>query len=412
MTISEYMGNLELESMTVANEMACDAMLCDFYSSYAEEETSVASESVDLAFDDDDDVNYSEPATEAGFFKSLGTKFKSMLETIKGWFEKVANTIKGWITKFVERIKDKVAAAKAKKQAMTLAGIDADEKSASEAMAKKQKEIDDKIANLEKQRTTEKNSAKNQKINADIEKLKAQREELLTKVQATADKYAIERAKVYGQVVAAGLKQAESAFQIACKDQNTIKEIMLKIINTKVANGKTSDLVQDRIHANPVTGEYVDRGTTAALKKVDGADKMRKDLETMLERLNKVEDDVKAGVAKANDAFADFMDSTPSHVTMVKALQITKIKLPSSELTAKASFMAKNCQEYADETAKLARLFGDAPAEGSNEKDKRPEIAKALSAYSSVASKLVTIANAYLQIANKGELAAVASELA
>lgn len=414
MTITEYMNNLTLESMSVANEMANDAMLYDFYSSYGNEENAIATESADLTFDDEDIASsYSEPATEAGFFKNIGSKFKSMLETIKGWFEKVASTIKGWITKFAERIKNRITAAKAKKQAQTLAGIDADEKATSEAMAKKQAEIEAKITNLEKQRASATGSAA-QKINNEIEKLNTQKEELLSKVQATVDKFAIQRAQVYSQSITTGVNNAEKAFKIACDDQTALKNMMLKIVNTKLTpDSKTSALVQDKIQTNPETGEYMNtKATVAALKKVEGTSKMLSDLNSMTDRLDKVEADVKDGVAKANEAYEKFSESCPDSSTMTRALMKVKVRLPANDLVAKASFMADNCSKYAEDSGKLARLFGDEPAEGSTGADKRPEIAKVLSAYSKVASKLVSIANAYLNIAGKGEMAAAASEMA
>lgn len=408
MTISEYMNNLALESTLIANEMACDAMLCDFYSANDEEDASMAYESIDLAFDDDDVSGYGiEPATEAGFFKSLGGKFKNMLETIKSWFEKVANTIKGWITKFVDRIKTKVANAKTKRQEMKLAGIAADARFATEDIEKRGEELKNKLQRLSDQYSTETNASKRQQINSDIVKIKNQLEALTSKTQGINDKAAIGAARIFAQRISEGITKAENAFKIACKDQSTIENILIKIANTKISpKNKNSDLVGDRID------DADDSKVVSALKKVKGAEGMLKDLEKMLDGLDKVSQNVTDGVSAANAAWEDFNQACEGEATKIKVMQSVKFKLPSAELVAKATFMAKECQMYADETNRLAKLFGDAPAEGSDEKDKRPAIAKALSAYSKVASELVQIANAYLKIANKGEVVVLASETA
>lgn len=408
MTINEYMNELALESLAVANEMACDSMLCDFYSSYADDdESSIANESIDLAFDDEDDAftSSTEPATEAGFFKSLGNKFKSMLETVKGWFEKVAAAIKSWISKFVDRIRTKIANAKSKKQAMKIAGIDAENK-ATEADLKSRKDaLEKEIQNTIDAYQKETNATKKQQLNNKIAHLKDQMEKLGVAAQKFDETKAIPAAKVYAQQVADGINKAEKAFKIACTDQDAIEKILLKIVNTKVSpKNKKSALVEDKIYGDN------DAAAASALKKVKGAEGMRRDLEKMNDDLDKVKQNVEAGASAVSEAFKKFEDQCPSTEIKIRVLQKVNVKVPSAELTAKASFMAKQCQTYADTTERLAKLFGDAPAEGSDEKDKRPEIAKALSVYSAVANKLINIANAYLGIANRGEIAVIATE--
>lgn len=413
MTISEYMNNLTLESMAVANEMACDSMLCDLYAANYDEDASAAYESVDLAFDDEDVDGgyYAEPATEAGFFKSLGNKFKSMLETIKGWFEKVASTIKGWITKFIDRIKSKVQHAKEKNQAKKIAGIEADANASLDDSMKRGDELQKKLDRISEQMKNETNASKRQQLNKEYLNIQRQLKETSEKATAVFDSRAISLGKVYAQNINEGIKKAENAFKIACKDQKTIEDMLLKIMNTKVSpKNKKSELVGERITYD-TDGNFVGSDkAVAALKKVKGAEGMRKDLEKMLDNLDTVSQNVNDGVTAANDAFAKFNEACDSEFTKMKVMQKVNFRLPSADLTAKAEYMAKECLTYAKETESLAKLFGDAPAEDSTEKDKRPEIAKTLSAYSKVASKLVEIANSYLKLANKSEVAVMATE--
>lgn len=410
MTITEYMNELTLESMDVANEMACDSMLCDFYATYADE-SSVANESFDLAFDDDDDFGYSstEPATEAGFFKSLGEKFKGVIEKVKGWFEKVANTIKGWITKFTGFIKDKVAAVKAKRQAQKIAGIDADMRSATDSIAKKKQEISDKIKNLESQERTETNASKRTRIDADIEKLNKQLRELDDKTDAVVDKAAIEKAKTYARNISEGVKQADSKFQTACRYQDTIEQMMFRIMHRRVdKNDTNSALVKDKILHNN-SGGISDASTAmTALKTVDINDTMRKQLDKAMDELNKIESDVKDAVSKVNDAYTAFSDTVKSQNAMVTALQTIKFTFPAADLIKKANNMRDVCQKHAEEAGNLAKIFGSST--DANGQDNRPEIAKTLSVYSNVAAKLVSVASSYLQMAGKSELAVIASE--
>lgn len=409
MTISEYMNNLALESMAVANEMACDAMLCDLYAANYDEDTSAAYESIDLAFDDDDDGYYAEPATEAGFFKSLGNKFKSVLETIKGWFEKMASTIRGWITKFTEHIKSKIENAKKKNQAKKIVRINADFDASKEAIDKRRKEINEKIAKLKEQYSTEKNSSKSQQINNEIAKLESQLESLKVKAQTVIDNKAISLGKVYAQNISNGLKQAETAFTVACKDQATIEKMFRTIINTKLSSkNKNSALVGDKISFDE-NGAF--NGDASAATNALNTDGMLKDLEKMQDDLIEVAHNVSEGASAATKAYGEFNDACGGSED-TKCMVISKVncKLPSRQLTVKAESMAKECGVLKDKTESLAKLFGDAPAEGSTEKDKRPEIAKVLSVYSKVASQLISIAQSYLAISTKGEILAVVAD--
>ena len=230
-------------------------------------------------------------------------------------------------------------------------------------------------------------------------------EKLAVSAQKFDETKAIPAAKVYAQQVADGINKAEKAFKIACTDQDAIEKILLKIVNTKVSpKNKKSALVEDKIYGDN------DAAAASALKKVKGAEGMRRDLEKMNDDLDKVKQNVEAGASAVSEAFKKFEDQCPSTEIKIRVLQKVNVKVPSAELTAKASVMAKQCQTYADTTGRLAKLFGDAPAEGSDEKDKRPEIAKALSVYTKVANKLIDIANAYLGIANRGEIAVIATE--
>ena len=406
MTINEYMNELALESTMVANEMACDSMICDFYSANSENEESVAYESVDLAFDDDDDVTYvsDEPATEAGFFKSLGEKFKNVIEKVKSWFEKVANTIKDWITKFTNHIKDKIAAAKSKRQRQAIAGIEADEKSSTEALAKEKKEINDKINNLKRQGQNETNASKRTHIDAEIRKLEHQLAELDSKGDAIVDKAAIEKAKIYARNIAEGVKQADTNFKIACGYQDTIEEMMFRIMHKRTdKKDPNSALVKDKIIRNN-SGSISDTATaSSALKSFDMNDSMRKQLDKAMDELNRVDDAVDEAVKKVDDAYTSFSSTVKTQSAMIAALQTIKFTFPSTELTARATAMAKECQKHADDATELSKLFGNTIDNNS------PEIARTLSAYSTVASKLVKIANSYLKMAGRGELAAIAS---
>ena len=410
MTINEYMSNLTLESMTVANEMACDSMLVDFYATYADE-SSVANESFDLAFDDDDDdFGYSstEPATEAGFFKSLGAKFKGVIEKVKGWFEKVASTIKGWITKFTGFIKDKVAAVKAKRQAQKIAGIDADMKSATDSIAKKKQEISERITNLKTQEQNETNASKRTRIDAEIIKLNKQLEELDSKAGEVVDKAAIEKARIYARNISEGVKQADAKFKIACGYQVTVEKMMFRIMHTKIEKGnRDSALVKDKITYNN-SGDISDTSSAkTALTAIDIGSSMRNQLDKAMDELVNIESDVKAAVSKVDDAYTEFSNTVKTQSAMITALQTIKFTFPAADLVKQATDMEKVCKARADEAGNLAKLFD--PSTDANGQDNRPEIAKTLSVYSSVASKLVSIASSYLTMAGKGELAVIAT---
>lgn len=412
MTISEYMNDLTLESMAVANEMANDAMLCDFYTAFSDEEVNVASESVDLAFDDDDDlgtgIDSTEPATEAGFFKSLGNKFKSVIETVKGWFEKVANAIKGWITKFVDRIKDKVAKEKNKKTAMAIAGAKADMEYSEAQFSKREAEIDENLATLRKQYADETNGTKKQQIKEKIANLEKQKAQLSIKKASFDKTKAVPLAKIFAQRVADCVQQAEKSFKVACSDQDAIEKILLTIMTTKInPNSKNTDLVEDRLYDNGrLKGDY--KADRAVLSKVKGADKMVTDLDKMLEGLNKIASQLESSKSELDKAFDDFSEAAPDEKSRVSALKIVKVRIPSSELVAKATYMQDQCNKLAKKADGLKAVFGKEPDEG--EKDKRPAIAKAVSAYSTVAHKLVNIANQFLGIASKAESCVIAGE--
>lgn len=410
MTISEYMSNLALESLAVANEMASDAMLCDFYSSYADEETSIANESIDLAFDDEDDMYTSstEPATEAGFFKTLGNKFKQVISNVKEWFIKIGKTIKEWITKFLDRIKTKITNIKERSQEKKIAGYAADKKFAEADYTKRKAEIDAKISNLEEKRKSAKNGAEETRIDTEIEKLKKQLHSLETSKIKKVDNAMISAARVYAQAIAAGINQAEKAFKIACKHEDTIKDIMFKIVHTKISpKNKNSAIVDDRIHEG--SSNYSEDSARNALKKVSGTETMLKNLEKIIDGIEKIKSDVEDGNSKAKEAAENFADAAGSVTYQLQALASIKVKLPSQELIARATSMEKECDTLAKNAEALEKLFGGAPAEG--EKDKRPEIARVLAAYSKAANGLVSIAQAFLAIANKAESAVVASDI-
>lgn len=422
MTITEYMNDIALESVCVANEMACDAMLCAYYESTTDDEEAFANESsaLNLAFDDEDTFTDIEPATEkAGFFKSLGNKFKNVIETVKGWFEKIAKTIKEWITKFIGSVKDKIAAFHNRQSAKNKAGLQADIDTTESDINKKLAEFNKRKEELEKKLNDPKTENK--------DKIQTQLEELGKTIRAyeAKSKEKIDSLKLkYGKEVAVemqrAMKIANGAFTVASNSEKTILKMLSDIMKTKQGSSSTADTIGSKLGYNAVNQSLTynkdadasvsddelkkDAQLLAKVKKGD-AEKYLKQLEKITESVDKQQVELESAVESHAKAYSEFVEKIPSYETQVLILSKVGGAVPAKNITEAAERMEKECTALASSTQSLSNVVAYATG------NENAAMAKVMSSYSNVASKIAKIATEYLKLGTKGQAAAVAASI-
>lgn len=397
MTISEYMNDLALESMNVATEMACDAILCELYSD-SNSESDVAAESVDLIFDDEDAVSgyYEEPATEAGFLKNMGNKFKSVINSIKEWFQKIAATIGSWIKGFVESIARKIAESKAKRIAANKAKLEIDIESENDSYDTAKAKLDSRKDDYNKILNDPKATAdKKAKAQAALTKLEDEYAKLNNKHDAKLSNLILQKCKFAADLIQDGINRANATFKNTEKVFDTIQDVLLKIEQTSV-NKKS--IIGD------ISKQVGNANAEDNLKKVKNsvAEQMVTKLEGEIEKLDNYTSDMTKLAEGVNKAIAEFKTAAGDNSTCGKAIEKIGFKLTQDSVVADAKRIKDTCEKKAKDAENLSKLFGDAPTDGS--KDTRPVIAKALSTYSSAAKQIVAIAKDFLSIASKSEM--------
>lgn len=424
MTITEFMNDLELESASAAFEMTCESVMCDFYAEYAaaDEAEDPATESLSLAFDDDDiGAVETEPATEAGILKTIGRKFKEMIGNIKEWFEKMAKAIKEWIVKFVERVKTKIARANKKREDRVLSDAENDAKFDKADITARRKAINDKITELEGE-YNKADANKKQQIRARINKLEAERDGLADKENQADTKLIATKAAIFSKHIQQGIDTAEKAFNSATKYEAMLRDMMEKIMSTK--SGKknlVSDNVDKTVGSYPSTAGYdvsFNKASASNEEKAAARSALKKAnvsgygdrLDNALDALDDILANVDKGVKQADDSRGQLLAELKklgNPDAVYRAIVSAKVGIPSSGITAKAERMQKTCLELKSKADALGKLFETDSKGNDVEESKRPEIAKVLSTYSKVANKLVQVASKFLTMGSMSEVIVV-----
>lgn len=395
MTISEYMNNLALESASVANEMACDAILCDLYSMNPNYESDVANESLDLAFDDEDDVTYyAEPATEAGFFKSLGDKFKNMVETVKQWFIKIGKTIAAWIKGFIDRIKSKITGLKNRHDAIKNAALDADIDSENTSYSEQVAKLNSKKAELNKI-YTDPNTPGNKKsqVYAEMQKIDKKLADLKINSDKKIDNLVLRKCKIVGDKIANGIRTSNAIFNDTSKAFDTIETVLLKI--EKAPTGSNATVGDIKAVANNSTADTLkganikDHAMLSMFKKVEG---VVSDLTEKETKITNISSDIKKDMKE--------LETTAGSATILrKAIEACGIKMNQDEIIKIAKAMQKTCEEKSKATEAIVKIFDTA---NTFTGDAQP-IAEVLRSYTDAAKKIVSIVKAFLEISTNAE---------
>mgnify|MGYP004459984315 CR=1 FL=1 len=420
MTVSDFINEITLESAVVSNDFACEAAIFDLM--VDDDDYGYASESYDLAIDDDDLAysygGYGYASEEA---KTFGQRFKDMLTSIGEWFKKIGRGIKQWITGIIDKIKNR-SKGNATKRAISEIGSAAGDLVTAEADAKANKEsLERRGKELTERLTNETDPAKREKLQNEINRLRAAYKNADAGVDKAKFNLALKTGEQLAKELGAYLKEIKSSYKLAENSTRMIEKILMDIIKTPVKGaGKENENKGATLRdyaANRGQREEIDEDgkhyvTNLAVTKTTASGALKKLQEdsgvfdTMVKKLDKIGPDIDKAIEKCQASqnkiddraktFNSILNGFSSSMTSAKVRNMVKAPFPEKELIDGAQDIIDSCDEFAEMAGNLNSALGDTTKANAQTK----AIAKGLSTYSNTAHKISTLAGLIVKCGN------------
>ena len=384
MTINEFMTNLIEETDAMADDLACESIMYDFYASECEE--TVATESLNLTFDDMEEETVDTPAFEAAS-EGLGGKLKKAVKAVVSVFKNIGMAIDNFISKIM-----------------------AEKKNSEDALSKS----DDIV----QRKSADRANAEMQHDDGNYSE-----DEYKEEVGKVDEKYAAEVTDICKRMVPA-VNMAYIKFVTAFNDIVKCEAKMLEIFNqctkakvkTSTGSHKIGDIadnpsvLQQNTPAKSADGKDVIDVTPAEIKGSlekyrRAADELLKVVESKVAETEKIQDSFVATRSKARALFSELKaptsgdpkktpKSSKAAMRLRKSIARKMSKYNLDDLRKTATEMRDRCNEFAAKT----EASGNALTNMGNGTDNLSVLGGIFSAYSKIAKAIADVAHKFINI--------------